>query len=501
MKLILILLFSLYSVLSFAQMPPDDQGPSEIMEYTEEDGVTREELIEMVYKQIDTLKTAHDFLYLFPSSLYMQNYHLTAPDFTNMWIKRNYFTILPFKTHWYHTLQNSFPFYNINQRHHTLFLHQPLYDAPVTVSHTDMGLGEWEMNYGLLSLQKGNILGVNKLHARFDYLGQDGFWHIEFEKTRNTHIHLWYDLPEGRTHFYLASLDQQLPGHKLTDGREGAHSERLTDLSLIYEIENFALGSRYEKYHIAGDERVMYQYFSNYKLRSDIHDLGFTFEYFDTDEESKEIFTIASMDHQSRWADLSFTNTSFYRDNEHYQHTSRVDWKLSDLFGIAGEFRTASHMYDASKLGITVASQPLDLEMLAAFYDNEYPGFSLLSSLNIGYKRAALKINNWMEYISSEDELDIFLRGYPEWQWHGNLDLRFDMKHDNAIRIGLRNQFLSEYKDLDSSLTIDFYLAFEITKLFEIKGEAINITNSDNIFSHPLPERYYKASFRWYFIN
>lgn len=501
MKLVIILLFSLYSAWCYAQMPPDEQEPSEIMEYTEKDGITREELREMVYNHVDSLKTAHQFLELLPVNMYKRNYHFSAPDFSNMWIKRNHFTILPFGTHWYHTLQNSFPFYNIEYGGNTLFLHQPLYTAPVTVSYADLGLGEWEMNYGLLSLQKGDMFGLKKLHARFDYLGQDGFWHNEFEKTRNTHVHLWYELPEGRTHLFLASLDQQIPGHKLTDGTDGSHSERLTDLSVIYERENFALGSRYEKYRVAGNEREMYQYFSNYKLKSANHDLSFTFEFFDADDGSKETFTIASLEQQSSLGNLSLANTSFYRDNDNYQHSSRAQWKLSDLLGIAAKYRTTSHIYDAAKMGFTIASQPLELELLAAIYDDEHPGLSCLTSLDISYKSANMKLDSWVEYISSEDELDIFLRGYPEWQWHGNIELRFDMKHDNAIRLGFNNQYLSEYMDLDSSLTIDFYLAFEITKLFEIKGEAVNITNSDNIFSHPLPERYYKASLRWYFIN
>ncbi len=94
---------------------------------------------------------------------------------------------------------------------------------------------------------------------------------------------------------------------------------------------------------------------------------------------------------------------------------------------------------------------------------------------------------------------------YPELQTKTTLDCRKQLEHDNALKTGLSSFFVSEYQsergDNPQYFVLDWYIGFEITKIFELRGYVKNVLNEEEVLRRNLLPRTYMATMQWNFIN
>jgi hypothetical protein len=98
---------------------------------------------------------------------------------------------------------------------------------------------------------------------------------------------------------------------------------------------------------------------------------------------------------------------------------------------------------------------------------------------------------------------------YPEWQISDLLELNFLLKYNNAIKLGLKHIYHSDFSYYyDASETpittdtnnYDAYLKIQLTDRFEISVDAVNITNNKTMFTnYPHPGTHF--NFNWIFAN
>ncbi len=489
-----------------------------------------------------------------PHLIYNENFHLSSPFELYVRIKKNGFSEIPFAISNLQILQNNQNIYNTVYKRGNISYNSFGYSLPVAITETYMGLGDIDMNNISVSLMKGSILGIPKFNMQLDFLGEKGRWlGYEDEASQNFHLNLSYDLGFSKVLFNNSFIDQTLPGEKDIHGyqypvetvinKEKEYSiifeNKIIDISFKYKNDDYKMGDLFNK------ERDLIQVLANRKFQIPNHFINISYEYVAEDividsysnlDTIQTVFTynkfhILSLDHDSNLLGFDFGNTGYYQDENNFQFDSELIKKLSNNLNILGEFITKSDEYSANPLviyprkesrssvggGFFIDSQIINLKaIIGQHHIEDFNGNYryIESTVNLGLtKNIGFIYDLWVrnEKITYRVENNSDVMKYPEWQMSERLELIYNLKYNNAIKLGIKHIYHSNYSytldDMEvifrnDSQNLDAYLKIQLTDKFEISLDAINITNNNIMFINSNhPGTHFNFNVHWIFAN
>ncbi|MEA2095073.1 MAG: hypothetical protein U9P73_00070 [Candidatus Cloacimonadota bacterium] len=508
-------------------------------------------LIEMNNFLDEKRKMENEFF--LPHLIYKENFHLSSPFNLNMRIIKNGFSEIQFATGNLQTVQNNRNIYNTIYKRGNIFYSSWEYSLPVALTETYMGLGDIDMNNIAVSLIKGSIFGIPKFDMQLDYLGEKGIWQgYENEVIKNFHLHLSYDLNFAKIHFDNRIIDQTLPGEKDIDGyiyannttsnKENEYSVKVENnvinLGFKYKTNNYKINDTFRK------ERDLLQFLAQKKFKIQNHQLDISYEFISEDKltynytttqntSRDDSYHLLSIDHDSSFLGFDFGNTGFYRDENNYQFNSELIKNIFHGFSFFGEYNTSSiEFYQdhfttdlqhqaRSRIGGGIIFNPSHVKIRVMMGQNsiDYSKsdyFEVQNTINLSItKSMKLRFEHWLRNrksgLSISEDYNNNIMSYPEWQMSDLLELTYLLKHNNAIKLGLKRIYHSNYSytldDLEmifnnDTENYDAYLRIQLTDRFEISVDAINLTNNKIMFiNYDHPGTHFNFNVHWIFVN
>jgi hypothetical protein len=457
----------------------------------------------------------------FPFILYNENFHLKTPFDPGLRFIKNGFTVIPFKVSNLHILQNFSPFFNTEYDRGFTIFSEGNYILPVAVTESFLCLGEGDMNHAFISFRKGEILGLKNINLKIDYLGQEGQWLSVNEKSRNFNLHLFSSHDWGKLHLYHTTIDQKISTNKLVDAPELPESKRIkdkiSDTAILFENKYINFGAQLEKTKTDTLNRDLSELMLSKTFENNNHYIYSSYEYFMNNSNDTN-FHLLTLDHHSQIAFLDLGNSGYYQDEENHFFASELEYTVLQGINIVVN-------YSILKLGNISFFQPEERTGTGFVFDLAFmktkviAGKENLSEENtyfaettsfadLHFKRLQLKMKNWTLYR------DIELDELPTLQSQTSLELILNLEYNNAIKLGIEHVYTSEYSytcDLQDSIVrdkfsnFDAWLAFQVTRRFKIKVDAVNLLDNDRLFAYPVSEQLsgprFNVNLHWIFIN
>jgi len=509
---------------------------SEVVEET----VSIEELEHKLLNFITERKNSRKYLNL-PFLHHSENFHYSALFDPIIIFQKIGFSLIPYKVKNYHVFQNFQSLLLTDQEKGTISFYQENYDLPIPLTESFLALGDNNMNHAGIWFAKGDIFSIKDLQLETSYLGQEGDWLGVNETSRNFNLHVLKKYSFGVIHFNSTIIDQEISALKLTeDPVDDSAAEKFSDASVRFNTRFLNLGFRYEKWELNKNFRKTGSLLLNKDLSYRNHRLDLKYEYFrqsyEHDSEQKNLF---SVDHNSRFLFINFTNNARYEDNDNYFIYSDLSCKLLAPLAVKLvveqiDSSGPENIFFKSKKGIgfTIITKNINSELVAGKMqrDMENDNSSKNGSINIKYNYLEFKnimdfkigkfgffIKNYLHYnndYSPSEQFEISL--IPKWQTKNTFEFSIDLNHGNAISIGLDHLFYSDLRDhtsnynVLSSSFINCFFSIKISELFNIKADFINVTDEksfpysldhssiSNIFDY---NTHINFGVNWIFIN
>ena len=457
----------------------------------------------------------------FPFILFNENFHLKTPFDPGLRFIKNGFTVIPFKVSNLHILQNFKPFFNTEYKRGFTIFSESNYDLPVAVTESFLCLGEGDMNHAFVSFRKGGILGLKNINLKIDYLGQEGQWLSVNEKSHNFNLHLFSSHNWGKIHLYHTTIDQKISTNKLSNAPELPGSKRIkdkiSDTAILFENKYINFGARIEKTKTDTLNRDLSEFMLSKAFENNNHYIHSSYEYFINNTDDND-FHLLTLDHHSQITFLNLGNSGYYQDEENHFFASELEYtvlqginvvvnysilKSENIFFFQPEERTGT--------GLTLDLPFMKTEVVAGkenlSEENTY-FVETTSYADLHFKRLQLKMKNWTLYRDIEFEY------LPVWQSQTSLELILNLEYNNAIKLGLEHVYTSEYSytcDLQDSIVrdkfsnLDAWLAFQVTRRFQIQVDAVNLLDNARLFAYPVSEQLsgprISVNLHWIFIN
>ncbi len=537
-------------------IPPDTLNIEQAVIDSLEERIDPKLLLVEMNNFLDEKRKMEDNFFL-PHLIYKENFHLSSPFNLNMRIKKNGFSEIPFATGNLQTVQNNRSIYKTIYKRGNILYNSWEYSLPVALTETYMGLGDIDMNNIAVSLMKGGIFGIPDFDMQLDYLGEKGIWQgYENEASKNFHLHLIYDLGFARIHFDNSLINQTLPSGKDIYAYLGymypnySASNKENEYSFTVENNIIDFGFKYLSSDYKMDEwwrkkRNLMQFLVQKKLYSRNHNLNLSYEFVSenvtsynyiptqpTDISKKDnSYHILSVDHDSNIVGFKIGNTGFYRDENNFQLDSSLQKELFHGFSLCGEFNTSSTEFYPNHLSSCLLNQLrssvdggifIDFPLIKTKvvmgqhhiedFDGKYYSLQNTFTLNL-FEDVYIKYDLWLRKEQTNYQIDnnSEISSFPEWQMFDALEVTYNLKHNNAIILGLKHIYHSDYSyyyDACESPTtsdtqnIDAYLKIQLTDRFEISVDAINLTNNKMMFTnYDHPETHFNFNVHWIFAN
>jgi hypothetical protein len=485
---------------------------------------------EVMFDSLDIVKLHNDLqLYLenkkelrenfqLPMIVENEDFHLKTPFNPNLHFSKNGFTHFPFLTSNIHTIQNYAPLLNAVYDKGFVDFTDDNYSLPVASTDVFLGLGDINMNHAAMNYHKGNIVGIPDLNLEVGYVGMDGKWLGKREKSRNFNGHLFYQKNWGKLHLYYTNIDMEISSNKLANPPQilATVIDRNSDIAVKLENSFLNIGYRSENAKVDSIRRKLTEYWINKDIEFRNHQFKFNYEYFTSSKEDD--FQIINLNHNSEISIFNFGNRLLLQEKDDYYLASLLKAKLHSCFQLQINFEkqesdSTNSLWQSERLGggFILDFSQLNLNVLAGKdkIDDESISF-VESKLKTNYSFGILNIalDNWTLFHRTAN---VFA---PQLQTQTNLEFQLDVKHDNLIKFGISNTYLSEYaffqnnqetETYSSYVNFDAWLAFQITKQFQIKLDAVNLTNAYSLFGLPAYEslagRHFNFNIQWTFIN
>ncbi len=483
-------------------------------------GISLKELKQKLDQYLEDTQNTKEKLQ-FPFILYNENFYLKTPFDPGIRLIKNGFTVIPFKVSNLHILQNFDPFFNTGYKLGFTIFSESDYDLPVAVTESSLTLGEGDMNHAFVSFRKGDILGLNNINIKIDYLGQEGQWLSVNEKSRNFNLHLFSSHNWGKLHLYHTTIDQKISTNKLLYAPELPVSKRikdkLSDTAILFENKYINFGMKYENQETDTLKREISEVILSKKLKWRTHYIQACYEYFMNNTDNND-FHLLTGNHHSQIAFLNFGNSGYYQNEENHFFASELEYtmlqginvvvnysilKSENVFFFQPEERTGT--------GLTLNLPFIQTEIIAGKENLNEENTYFAETTNytdFHCKRLQLKVKNWTLYR------DIEFEHLPVWQSQTSLEFILNLEYNNAIKFGLEHVYTSEYSYTcdtadyifrDKFSNLDAWLAFQITSRFEIKLDAENLLDNDRLFAYPVSEQLsgprFNVNLQWIFIN
>jgi len=277
------------------------------------------------------------------------------------------------------------------------------------------------------------------------------------------------------------------------------------------------IGYRSETAKIDSITRGLSEYWFNKDLVHKTHTVNLTYEYFNNSTENDN-FNVFSIKQRSDISLFTLGNRISYQEKNEYFASSSLKANLFPFFQLQGYFEkqdvdATAYLWQNERLG---AGFILDLPRLGVNFlvgkdkieEEEIPFAEARTSTDYDIGILNIGVHNWSLYRNTD------IRFLPSLQSQSSLVFQLDMKHDNYIKLGLSHIFLSEHaylfqnsgSEVFSTFNhLDAWLAIQVTKQFQIKLDAVNLTNELSLFGWPASEglagRHFNFNVQWIFIN
>lgn len=479
------------------------------------------DIVELHKKLMEFLKEKKQVRQAFqlPMIVEKEDFHWKTPFNPNLHFSKNGFTYFSFQTSNIHAVQNFAPLYNAAYDQGFVDFSLDDYALPVAVTEVFLGLGDINMNHAVMNYKKGRVVGIPDLNIEIGYIGMDGKWLGKREKSRNFNSHLFYDQHWGKIHFYYSNIDQEISSNKLADPPEYLYlmKEQSSETAFKWENPYLDLGYRIENTKVDTLKQELSEILLSKALQYKNHRIKLCYEYFMNSTEDKN-FNVFNLSHHSDFSFLDFDNRLVYREKEYYFGSSLLKIKMlsflqPQFYGEKQAEESSINLWPQERLGagFILNFPKFGFNAIAGnekIDDAENPFIE--TRLNTNYQTGILNLilKNWTLARKTDN---IYI---PEFQTQTSLEFQLDIQHGNFIKLGVSNIYLSEYgyiHDNQESITMESFshfeawLAIQITRQFQIKLDAVNLTNAETLFGLPASEnlagRHFNFNIQWIFIN
>jgi hypothetical protein len=454
-----------------------------------------------------------------------EDFHWKTPFNPNIHFTKNGFTYIPYKTSNIHTIQNFIPMHKASYQQGFVDFSWDDYDLPVAFSEVYLGQGDIEMKHAAFNYKKGDVIGVPGINMEIGYVGMDGAWLGKREKSRNFASHLFYDHNWGKVHLYYLNFDQEISSNKLSNPPQTLSKieDDLSEIALKWENPYLDIGFRRENSTVDSLHRHLSQWLISKQIEYKSHSLKASYEYLENSTEDKN-FSVFNINHNSDFKLVDFSNRYYHQDKNVFFLASELKSNFVSNFNIGaflekGTEESVVYMTPENRYGGELFWKSSSINVILQSgeenIDNESNLF-IESRLQTNFKIGILNIllNNWTIFRGKGIKFSNINPLLPKLQTQSDLELHLDMKHGNFIKLGVSNWFLSEYgyfHDNAESITygsfvsLDAWLAIQITSQFQIKVDAVNLTNAETLYglsaNENLAGRHFNFNFHWIFIN
>lgn len=454
--------------------------------------------------------------------IYRENFHLKSPFRLNYRFIKNGFSVIPYKTRNIDILQNYTFSHAQDHKNGMIYFRKNNFALPVSVTESYLGLGDNDMNHAVVKFVKGKIFGINNLNLELDYFGYEGKWLGVNEKSSNLDIHIMYKSQLGNIHLFNNTIQQDISSSKLFEpvelNMEEVVNKNISDRSLLFENKYLNLGLRAETCKIDTTERHLYEALLHRRFEMKKHTLDLAYEYF-VSNNIKHGFSLVTLAHNSKVSFLEFRNSGYYKTNEDMLLSSDLVYDPLQFTQIGFNITKKNDEYSQRE------TTSLDLILRNSKLKSKFSwGTSYkqpFEDVYFGWKnRTDFRLNKFTILVQNHliiDEKGLIsdsydtIESYPKYRMQNSLEFSLNLENHNKIILGLQHTYISSFKyDQDTISKRDFsnldaFLSFQISKLFKISANAINLTNSERPFTYPssekIPGTHFNFKVHWIFVN
>lgn len=456
-----------------------------------------------------------------PFMYYRENYHTFWPLSANITIKKYGFTKRSYLTSALQSWQNFSPDNSIRYDNGLLNINSYNYSELPLLTISNLVLGEDDMNHAMISMMKGYILGIKDLNFSGSYLGQEGLWLGEQEKSANFGGHLFYKKDWATIHYFYNQIEQDLSLKKINFSDNFMISandfskEEITEHTFRIDNKFLNLGFSYSKYNFYGSKLEDYQYLLNKSLDFGHTSLNINAEYLNQKAVKDTSFTILSLEHKSDFGILETNNTVHYVNDEENRINSESFLNFSKPVSLIIKYSDFAQRglepYTKMGGGVALNLGESNLKLTGGLFKKNGFETNYVEAdglVNIPFGNYNLSYAVWALAITAEQDF------YPTIQTRNRLELGYDLKRNNYIRFGLNQIFSQEFLQynslgtrLNKAFILDAYFALQITKYFEFQIDIKNLTSETQLFSfggnteNEIPGLHFNAGVSWVFLN
>lgn len=434
-----------------------------------------------------------------------------------------------------------------------------IYPYEVLLTELKAGMGEYDSHFAIVRARRNRLFGKPGLYYGLDFSLSNGYWLGVNSAQTNTRHHL--QIPLGALKFDLEYADFALDQSSLSlhpsywttptfsyervgeflwaqlsspwlDLAYGSAREELRASRFIHtpksQVRQIRLGKGIEFqnislsafWHQAWRESKLklpaVSYQKEYQDQASI-DFGYTSSYFDlkTSAELNDFKGLVASGNLGFNYGVFNAGLDFRADFEDFMPRAWVEdpYRIADsleVYDLREQNRAAISLgYSSGGLDLSLGAGRA-LNKIASQENgilNQHQAAPLFAGLGASYdhdfKVLRLIIKQNLLWTMEQD----FMRDDPSFRGFGELELRRELKYDNAIFTALGYSFHSSYINraipadvLDFSLIADLKLGVKISKLFELNAGIRNLGDNYIFGLYPLPFSMY-ASLNWFFLN
>jgi len=445
-------------------------------------------------------------------------------------------------------------FQDLEQEGSAIAAHQHVYDYPVSLSHLEGSLGDYDSRYAQGSFAKGDLFGWEGVSMQFDYRLFNGYWVDSANSGNSVKQYIRYRYQDLILSFDLASYQREGGSYELNPAYWHLGNFRVKNQysQLVAQIDHpwltLSLGSFKDR--ISSTSFLQSWRTKSLQISAErafvlpFSELNLAYEYRDISQD----YTPASAynhDLYEQKSSLSFTHSSFV---DLQLAAQGLDWKRMNTWAELSKklslFRLGvySRMNRGQRDAVSEITSPIDASLIPAvdifspqenalFAAVEYAGLQLrlalgrkteqqasaLQDLNAelmilrmsgGYDKYfgdwRIKVDSGWNYR----EHDPALMAAPEFTFFSEQRLYHYLEYDNILEAGFSLQGHSDYYLanavnpylIEASTMLDAWAGVRISKLFDFNVTAKNILSTSLHGLYPIPLSFH-ANLRWFFIN
>lgn len=477
----------------------------------------KQKIAEVITEYNDNRKQEIPFMY------YQENYHNFWPLSADFNLRKYGFSKRNLATSNLQSWQNYLPDNLVRYNNGLLTVEKYNYDQLPLLTITNLVLGEDDLNHAMISMMKGSIFGFKDLNFALSYLGQEGLWLGDQEKSANFGGHLFYQKNWGTLHYYYNQIEQDLALRKININDDFVYNttdyskEKITEHAFRFDNRFVNIGYNFSKQEFNHEKQETRQYLVNKNLDFNHTQFDLSVEYLEEKLELEEDnYTILTVLHNSELGILETANNVQYIDENESSINSSTKVNFSKPAALLLKYSNfiEPRLDENSRFGggVTLSSGSSELNLVGGiFQKNGFETNYIEADGKVVWpiKDYQFSYRFWAMAITDEQDF------YPTIQTRNNLEFGWDLKRDNYLRIGLNQIFCQEFlqnsietvgTNISEAFILDAYFAIQITKYFELQIDVKNLTSSNQLFSYGdevegIAGLHFNAGVSWIFLN